>query len=78
MMRKGEKKRGRPASYEEREPMPRVVGVRLDAEAREALAKIEAAVKAAGILSPRSVAIRRALIETAARLDAMSWKDGGG
>ncbi len=66
-MRKGEKK---PPREESRAPMEMIIGVRLDEEARIALAKIEAVVSATGVRSARSVAVRRALIETAARLDA--------
>lgn len=63
---------GRPAKGETREPLT-VITFRADAATLDALSKIEATVNADVALRwrrrRRSAAIRRALLETAARLD---------
>jgi hypothetical protein len=74
-MKRGEKKTGRPAHYEKRNGSLRTVGFRVDDETYAALERLEAAVKATGgIRHPRSVALRRAILDTDARVTANGGK----
>lgn len=66
-MKLGEKKVGRKASYEKREELMHV-SFRADKETIDALEIITAAAKAAGVIAPRSVALRRAIIAEAKRI----------
>lgn len=65
-MKIGEKKTGRPASYEKREILT-TVSFRADAETMRAIELLTARAAAAGVIAPRSVALRRAIIEAAER-----------
>lgn len=70
-MRPGEKKTGRPASYEQHEEMVHV-SFRADKETIDALETITAAAAASGVVAPRSVALRRAVIAEAKRIKGES------
>jgi len=67
-MKLGEKKTGRPAHYEKREELTNV-SFRADAATMAALKTITAAAAAAGVIAPRSVALRRAIQEAADRIE---------
>ena len=66
-MKPSVKKTGRPARYEKREELVHVT-FRADAETLDAIKALTEAARAPGVPAPRSVAIRRALIDAHARL----------
>lgn len=69
------KKTGRPEQNEAREKLTKIT-FKADAETMAAIATLTSEASQAGVVAPKSVAIRRALIESANRVLKRDVKNG--